>query len=195
MIKLDFLKRLKKKEIVAISMIIASFVLVGYYHFFLAPVISKSLTVFREVNRLRTKIDEAVLAIGRIPTLKKEVEELNAKAALYINKLPKEEEFPAILENLSHMALNTGVTITKILPLKERAPFPEGGASSAVYSRKEISINALCGYHQLGMFIAELEGAERFMEVSDIRIESNKTNPKKHNVHLIVNIFILRGGR
>ena len=91
------------------------------------------------------------------------------------------------------MAQNTDIKITKISPIKdtEAAADPKA-AKSGIYQEKGISINAQCWYHQLGTFISEMEGAERFMEISDITIESVKTTPKRHNVQLIVKTFVLK---
>lgn len=189
--KLDFLKKIKKREIIVFAIVACIVVFAGYYRFFLSPVISKALSVFREASKLQSRLDKAELSINRRSTLRSEIEELKSKANLYSHKLPKEEEFPAVLESLSAMALNSGVKITKILPLKKS--IPEDSSHAGIYSQQEISITAQCGYNQLGMFIAELENTERFMEVSDIRIEAGRMNPKKHNVQLVVKTFILKG--
>jgi len=190
---LDFLKKVGKREIMAIAIAICLLVFTGYYFFFLSPVITKFLSVFREVSRVQSRIDKAELTISRMPVIKKEIDELKAKADFYGGMLPKEEEFPEVLENLSEMARGAGVKMTKIIPVKDRK---DRGKEhhSAIYSQQPILINAQCGYHQLGTFIAEMENAQRFMEVTDIKIDANMMNPKRHNVQLIVKTFILKGG-
>lgn len=191
--QLDFLKKVKKNEIVTFTMVSCFIILVGYYFFFLSPVVSKFLSVFKEVAKVQSVLNEAAFSLKRVPMIKKEIEELRSKAGFYSDKLPREEEFPAVLENLSDMARNTGVKITKILPVKDRTKYFAGDAHSSIYSEQEINIDAQCGYHQLGEFISELENAERFMEVSDITVEAGRVNPKRHNVQLIVKTFILKG--
>jgi len=190
---LDFLKKAKKQEIMAIAIALCFFAFIGYYFFFLSPVITKFLAVFRDVSRTQGRIDKAELSIGRMPVIKREIDELKAKADFYSNMLPKEEEFPEVLENLSTMARNTGVKITKIIPVKETQNRFEANPHPDIYSQQRILINAQCGYHQLATFIAEMESAERFMEVSDIQVSSTTLNPKRHNVQLIVKTFILKG--
>lgn len=187
------MKKAKKNEIIIYTVAASCIVFVGYYFLFLSPVISRFLSVFRKVATVQSKLNEAELSINRMPKIKEEIEELRNKADFYSNKLPKEEEFPVVLESLSDMAKNADVKITKILPVKSSTTFSEGNIQSDIYDQKEISIDAQCGYHQLGEFIAELENAERFMEVSDIKIETGKANPKRHNVQLTVKTFILKG--
>ena len=192
--RLDFLKKAKKSQIMAFTVAICCIILVGYYFLFLSPVISRSLSVFREVAKVQSRLDQAELSINRMPTIKEGMEELRSKASFYSNKLPKEEEFPAVLENLSNMAKNAGVKIIKILPVRESLTVSEESTHPDIYRQKEINVNAQCGYHQLGTFVSELENAERFMEVSDIRIEARRISPKRHNVQLIVKTFILLEG-
>ena len=91
------------------------------------------------------------------------------------------------------MARSAGVKITKIIPVKRSRGDLKGNAHPDIYSQQRILINAQCGYHQLGTFIGELESAERFMEISDIKIEVGKLNPKRHKVQLVVNTFLLKG--
>lgn len=189
----DILKTAKKSDIRVIATIVCAVIFISYYFFFLSPLIAKFMFVFREVSSAHGNLDKAELSISRMPRIKREIDELSAKAGFYSNKLPKEEEFPAVLENLSDMAQNARVKITKILPIQDSGAIFAEGSSREIYRQREISIDAQCGYHQLGAFLAELESAERFMEVSDIKIEANRTNPKRHSVRLMVKTFLLHG--
>ena len=191
--RLDFLKKAKKSEIMGFTVLVCVLVVVGYYFLFLSPVASRLSFLFRESSGIQSKINKAEISINSMPKIKKEIEELRAKENFYSNKLPREEEFPAVLEDLSSMAQNSGVKITKILPMKESPISTEEVTASEIYSRKAILVTAQCGYHQLGAFIAELENAQRFMEISDIRVEAGRISPKRHNVQLIVKTFILKG--
>ena len=191
--KLDFLKKAKKNGLAAIFIIGGCIIFVVYYLIFLSPVISRFLILHRDCSSMQSKLDSATLSINRTPQIKREIDGLQAKKDKYKNKLPKEEEFPLVLENLSSMAKNAGVKITKILPSKGYLSSAGSDMHSDIYNQREISITAQCGYHQLGAFISALEGAERFMTVSDILIEANKANPKRHNVQLVVRTYILKG--
>lgn len=191
--ELNFLKKAKKNQIMAFMVVICVFILVGYSFLFLGPVMSKLTFLFQNVSRLRIKLDTAEISINSMPKLKKEIGEIRSKVDFYSNKLPREEEFPSILESLSDMAQDANVKITKILPGKDSQILVKEEVSSDIYQQKEILISAQCGYHQLGAFIVALENTERFMEVSDIEIETRKINPKRHNVRLTVKTFILKG--
>ncbi len=192
--QLDFLKKAKKNEILAFIAMVSVIIIIGYYFLFLTPVMAKLTSAFRESANLQNMISKAELSINSMARMKREIEELRSKEDFYGTKLPKEEEFPALLEDLSNMARNSGVKITKIMPRKDSPDSFEGAAESPIYRQQAILIDAQCGYHQLGTFIAELESAERFMKISNIKITRGKTNPKRHNVQLVVKTFILKGG-
>lgn len=189
---LDFLKKAKKTEIIAFTAMVCIGIIVAYYFIFLTPVVSKLSYLLRESSKVQTNINKAELTMKALPKVKSEIEQLRSKEAFYGTKLPREEEFPAVLESLSTMARDTGVKITKILPMKDLKA-AQKDARLAIYNQQAILVDAQCGYHELGTFIAELENAERFMEVSDIRIEAGGVNPKRHNIQLIVKTFILKG--
>ncbi len=189
----DFLKKAKKNEIIAFTFLICAFILAGYFFLFLNPAVLRIMDLSSKISKLQSDLTIADLAISGMPKLEKEVADLKNKAVAYSNKLPREEEFPALLESLSMMAQNTDVKITKITPIKDtEAQFAEKKALSVIYQEKGILINAQCGYHQLGTFVSELENAERFMEISDITIESVAATPRQHKVQLIVKTFILK---
>lgn len=188
----DFLKKATKNEIIGLTALICVLLIAGYFFLFLRPLISKLADVSHKVSKLQNDMTAAGLAIGGVPKLGNEIDDIKKKVVAYSNKLPNEEEFPALLENLSAMAQNTDVKITKIIPIKDTEAQASEKPASPIYQEQKILINAQCDYHQLGTFISELESAERFMEISDITIESVKATPRRHNVQLIVKTFILK---
>ncbi len=190
--ELTFLKKAKKNEILAMTVVGCLAIAAGYYFLFLSPVFERVLLTSKEVANLQNRIDEAHRSIDAIPRLRDEIRELETKEAYYHTRLSKEEEFTQLLEHLSDIAQHAGVKITKILPLKVPQHTSEDAEANEIYAEKKILINAYCGYHQLGTFVASLESSERFMEIDDILIESRKNNPSLHNVQLVIQTFILK---
>ncbi|MEA3306001.1 MAG: type 4a pilus biogenesis protein PilO [Candidatus Omnitrophota bacterium] len=193
--ELNFLKKAKKNQMMAFTAVVCVVILAGYFFFFLSPITLKLTFLFQEVSGLRANLGAAKVLIGSMPKLKREIKEIRSKMDFYSNKLPGEEEFPSILENLSDMAQDAGVKIIKILPYKDKDSrvLVKEAVGPDIYRQKEILISAQCGYHQLGAFIAAIENSERFMEISDIEIEAGKVNPKRHSVQLTVKTFVLKG--
>jgi hypothetical protein len=54
-------------------------------------------------------------------------------------------------------------------------------------------ISARAGYHELGKFMSTLENSGRFMKCADMRMKANTSNPKKHDVELLVLTYVCLG--
>ncbi|MFH1045462.1 MAG: type 4a pilus biogenesis protein PilO [Candidatus Omnitrophota bacterium] len=122
--------------------------------------------------------------------IEQRINQLNEKIDFYEKELPGEKEVPAVLRYLSESARKLNVKITEIKPADQNE-IP-GEESSAIYFSVPILLKAECGYHQLGRFISDLESADRFMKISDIKIMQNSTDPVSHYVRLTVVTYVLR---
>ena len=99
-----------------------------------------------------------------------------------------EDIMNSLLEELSEVAIESGVKILSIKPIT----MPETAADkSGIYRQVPISIEAKCGYHDLGLFIQKLESLDRFMKISDIYLESNKSDAIRHNAKLEITTYTL----
>ncbi|MCQ9208023.1 MAG: type 4a pilus biogenesis protein PilO [Omnitrophica bacterium] len=155
-----------------------------YSSLFLLP---KAKALFLELaksTRLKAEIVNIEKNWANLSLLKEKIGQLDQKAQSYEKKLPGEKEIPAVLEYLSDSAKKFGVRITEIRPVEQ----DKGkDAPPAFYYKAPIMLKAECGYHQLGRFLNELENADRFMEINDLKIV---TNPRKSNIHYIQLIVV-----
>jgi len=87
-------------------------------------------------------------------------------------------EIPSLFENLSKLAQNSGLKIISLKP----ANSPEGDSGN--YQRIPIRISALAGTHELGKFLAELEGGGTFFRVTDLKIVANTSDIRRHSIDL-----------
>jgi Tfp pilus assembly protein PilO len=88
------------------------------------------------------------------------------------------DETPALLENLSALAQKTGLKITSLEPLDEKASAKSG------YKTVPISLKAGAGTHELGNFLAKLESGATFFRVKDLRVAANASEPKRHTIEI-----------
>jgi type IV pilus assembly protein PilO len=129
--------------------------------------------------------------INSLTATTKKLEDLRLQAAECEKKFPKDEEIPALLENISATAAKSGVDIIAIRPIK--AEFKEEAQRPPdLFHAIAIEIVAKGGYHQLGQFINRLETSARFMEVKDIDINRDPANPRRHDLKLLIATYILR---
>ena len=91
-------------------------------------------------------------------------------------------EVPALLENLSKLAQDSGV---KILTLKPEAVMSDSGA----YQRIPIKISGSAGAHEFGRFLAKLEGGKTFFRVTDVKIQNTASDIRRHSIDLSIEAY------
>ncbi len=91
---------------------------------------------------------------------------------------------PALLENLSKQAQESGV---KILSL--RTGEAEEAGQTRRYSSVPIRISAVAGTHNLGKFLARLESGRTFFKVLDLKVAAQSSDPKRHLIDTTLQVY------
>ena len=195
-IRLDKLKELKlgktKKETLAFIIIGVILFIFLYSQIFLKSVLSELFVLNPEIRKLKIDIKITKEDLRHEETLKKRLKDMEGRIDVYEKKLPVEHEIPMLLEDLSRMAKNSYVKILGITPVSiSRRGKRKELKKSKVYREIPIMIRAKSGYHELATFINKLEAADRFMELSDIKVKSNKDDFRRHDIELIVSTYVL----
>jgi Tfp pilus assembly protein PilO len=87
-------------------------------------------------------------------------------------------EIPLLLENLSKSAQGSGLRIMSLVPMQNTAEM------TGLYSRLPIRINAVAGTHEVGKFLAALEGGGTFFKITNFKMTTNPANERKQLVEL-----------
>lgn len=185
-IAIDWKKYSKQVTIAAI--VVGIVVLLLYVNLLLKPQVMKLFDNAVNITKMTVDVRNAEADIDKVGKYRRDIELYKDKITRYEKMLPAEQEIPSFLENLARMARSSNVKIIAITPVvkKEEAEQP-----NQIYQEIPILINAKSGYHELGRFLASLEGSDRFMKVVDINIRTNNSTPKKHDVELLVLTYIL----
>lgn len=188
----DFIKN-KTQLMLAIALvsIIALFL---FINFLLLPQVMKVADIFGKIGKTNSELKMSVGEIAAIPGLKKKIDMFKGKVDSYEKMLPIEREIPSLLENLSSMAKRSRVKIVGIMPIADQASKQDTVKKDRIYQEIPILISAKSGYHELGMFLSDLESSDRFMKVVDISIKASKNTPSKHDIEMIVCTYILLKG-
>lgn len=180
----------EQSKFAVLMMLLAALVVVVFITFLLMPQIWRVTETIGRTASMASDIAAAEESIARLGAFRKNIEAYKTKVDFYEKRLPGEQEIPSLLENLSAMAKNANIKIIGIMP----APVtPKEGAAKRdrIYKEIPIVITAKSGYHELGIFLNNLENADRFMKVVDIDIKANRAMPVKHDVELIVCTYVL----
>lgn len=163
-------------------------VFVLYVYFFLKPSVSTLADLVPKLRERKVAIKAVVDALPHKDKLYEKRRAQQKKLAKYEEKLSRERELPVLLENLSKMARSSNVKILGIKPLvageAKQGKTPSG--KDAIYQEVPIQVSAESGYHELGLFLGKLESDKRYMKVSDMKIQANRSNAKRHKVQFVV---------
>jgi type IV pilus assembly protein PilO len=183
--------RSNQKQLMLLFALVALTAAILYVNFILIPQVSGVAGSLMKMSGAQARLNGAQADAARIQALRDSMASVSEKVELYEKMLPAEKEIPSLLENLSAMAKSSGVKIVGITPVSLQE---ESRVKKQVYKEIPIQISAKSGFHELGAFLSNLEGADRFMKVSDIQIKSNSSSPKKHDVELMVLTYVLAKG-
>jgi Tfp pilus assembly protein PilO len=127
-----------------------------------------------------------------ISAIKSRLETVKNEQKTYEKQFPSQEEVPALLGGISAVAGKIGVEMVAVRPVKLEPGQKIAGADT-IFQEVPVEIFAKGGYHQIGQFINRLESLDRFFEIKDIEIGTDKASPHKHFLKLLVSTYILKG--
>lgn len=168
--------------------------LVFTFNLVLKPQFAKLGVMTAEYKKYKASVESAENLIKHEVSIRKQHEELKDQSGAYEQRLPAEDEISSLLEDFSKIADSTGVKILRIQPLERiRLKNVTEAQEDApeMYSEFPILIEATAGYHQCGVFINKLEGADRFIKIGSFSIEGRKEDPRRHYVKLEVITYVM----
>lgn len=164
-----------------------------YVSFIILPKMSELARTSREVSDLKDQINVVTSRVKKMEETSGKLESLRNEQKTYAKQLPPEKEVPSLLEGLSSIAEKAGVDIKSITPYAIIEPDPKF-AQDVYYREMPLLLTAKSGYHQLGMFISDLEEAQRFITIEDVRIRYDDKAPRMHNVRMLLKTYVAVGG-
>ena len=170
-------------------------VFVLYAYLFLKPSVSALADLVPKLRERKVTIKAVEDALPHKEKFYEKRRAQQMELLAYEEKLSREKELPVLLENLSKMARDSNVKILGIEPLTEDK-VKQGKTSpekDIIYQEVPILVSAESGYHELGSFLGNLESDKRYMKVSDMKIQANRSNVKRHKVQFVVCAYTFEG--
>lgn len=140
----------------------------------------------KEVAEKKQVLKEVDLGIKKLANLEAELNSLRITYENFISRLPPEKEFPVFLEIISEIAKRNNI---KIIAMEPEKPMEN---NKLFYVQSPVSIDATCGYHDLGRFINDIEFSPKFMKIEELKLESSNEDNTPHHVLLTLNAFCFK---
>jgi Tfp pilus assembly protein PilO len=154
------------------------------HHMFFKETREATLAEIEEINgdiRAQRALRDDLLALA---DRKEEIEALAAKVLEASRRLPDERNAQEFYSALVHMLHTTGVNYDSVRPQPDRP--------RQLYTEIPYTVDANSAFHEFGKFLNLIEeNASRFMRVSHLDIENDRSRPTVHPVNLEITTFML----
>ncbi|MCQ9208018.1 MAG: type 4a pilus biogenesis protein PilO [Omnitrophica bacterium] len=183
MLNLD-LTKVKKEHLLVISIILIITIGLVAYNNVLKPLLGRISVVSGQIKEKKRKIQRAEVSFQTLAVLEDEIRAIKIKSDYYEQKLQAPAEMPQILKELNQMAERLKVKIVSVNPLEREETVLPG--SEEFLLETPLRIKLQCGYHQLGVFINQIENSTRLMKISELKISSDSRDIWTQQVELVV---------
>jgi len=191
-----------EKEKAIFFIVVTVLIIVALIQFVTRPAIRKLGNLNRQVSEVRENLKKSESLIARKSQIENRFNSLQAKLEDFKLALPSRSDVPNILQNISRLAGESRVKILKIEPIKleRKSPLPISPQVKqpvvqpppSIYTEVPIKVEAKGGYHALGEFANRIESAKNLMSISDLEIESNTDDMYRHNIRLLISVYLLQ---
>lgn len=131
----------------------------------------KHLAVEREVLReseLKSQFEDKSFRVANLDALRRQMADVEERFSEILKQLPTDKEVPGLLENISDIGRQAGLSIESIALQSE--------SQTQFYIELPINIQASGTYHQLGEFVSGVAAIERIVTLHDFNIRSGTDN-------------------
>lgn len=147
----------------------------------------------RSIGSAKTKIiklKKDIAALNKdLALMQQSQDQMKQKTPLKTKIIISEDEMTGLLQRIYNLANKNNVRIIQIKPLKDPKAKEEAMGSQKVIPMA-IVMNLSCIYHSLGSFISDLENAEQFLAVQDLKIVRSPGDYMRQNVTLNLKTYV-----
>lgn len=157
----------RKKALVWI--VVCLLVGVAYYFLGFQPRLETLRGLESQYDRLGKELRENQAIADNLPRVKEEVQRLDERLALALEKLPNKEEIPTLLQTISDLGKEAGL---EFLLFKPGAPTPKD-----FYAEVPLELQMVGHYHDLATFFDKVGRLPRIVTIEDADFGSPKPGP------------------
>jgi Tfp pilus assembly protein PilO len=187
-LKID-LNKIKKEYLFIIFGVLIIFIAFFAYKAVFSPLLGKIRSVSAQIEVKKGNIRKAKISPDRFKELEEEIEGLKPRIDYYYRNLQALPDIPQILKELNRIGERLKIKFVSIHPLEREETLLPGGEESLL--QIPIKLNLKCGYHQLGIFVNELESPPRFMKIRELKINTDPKNVWMHQAELVITSYML----
>jgi type IV pilus assembly protein PilO len=166
---------LELKYKVAIAVILLLLPVILFFFVFFQPNNQKISTLSNQRASLDQKLKEVKTKLQNRTKLQRELDETTAIFEEASKLLPKDQEIPKLLADISSLGRTAGLDF---LTFKPQADIPKD-----FYAEIPVDIDVIGPYHNVGFFFDQVSRLDRIVSVSNVKMSS----PKKEGSEMLLN--------
>lgn len=147
---------------VGVMVVVTCVLCAAYYLFMYSPGQSRIEELTAENRTIEADIREAEAIEAGIEQLRRESDQFDLLVTQFEQRLPQQREIPQLLSQFEALAADVGLEVE----LQQMAVQRDARKETIPYS-----VVAFGNFHQIASFINRLERFERYLKVSNLRIE------------------------
>ena len=137
-----------------------------------------------------TKLNQDITALDKdLALMQQSQSQMKQKTPLKPKTIISEDEMTGLLQIIYNLANKNKVKIIQIRPLKDPQAKEEVMGTQKIMPMA-IAMDLSCVYHSLGSFISDLENAEQFLAVQDLKIVRSPGDYMRQNVTLNLKTYV-----
>ncbi len=137
-----------------------------FYFLLYSPKTAEQERLNGEISKVEDEIRKAEAVIKNLAKHKAELEETRNKFEQTVVMLPKTQEIPDLLRNISDLGKTTGLEFISFVPAQE--------IQKDFYAEIPINITLLGPYHNVGSFLDKVSKLDRIVTVDNIKMAQPK---------------------
>ena len=169
--------------------IVCGAILVMFYSGFFQSKVGEITILNGDIDNLNQSLDVTKNNLQRLGQYNSEVELYSKRVEILSKKIRSKEDIPVALENLSRIAVESGIQIEQMMPDEARGEVVHKSADTK-YIAIPIVIGATGSCHSFGKFVNKLEKEGIFLGFSDLGILTNPADPNDHLIKLVLRLAI-----
>ena len=150
------------KQKIALGIILAFLVLIGYWQFFLRTEWSARSQARVEAARLKAEAEQTRRIASQRPLLEQEIRVLEARLTRAVLQLPGEKEIPSLLTRVAGLGRETDLEVSLFKP--------GNPVVKEFYMEVPVQLKVAGTYHHLGLLFERLSRLDRIVNVGDLSI-------------------------
>jgi type IV pilus assembly protein PilO len=138
--------------------------IVGLYWFLIYRDYAAKLDAAQAIlTKKQQELNEQMVILADLPKFRQETADMKSKRQKALEQLPNEKDIDKLLEDISSLAIESGLEILLFKPQQE--------VKRNFYAEIPVELKLSGGYHDLALFYDKIASLPRIVNVSDLLIE------------------------